>query len=137
MAKIQYTSYSFNSPPDLHENKYDALKKLLKENAKLNINPKSNFIETFKIELILLIAGIICGFIAYLEFAEWISLTFGIPAFVIGFSFIFNIIPSFLSYCGFLSDQSSYYSRLKKDIVKSSTYKDFINIREKRRWNQF
>jgi hypothetical protein len=137
MAKIQYTSYDFNSPPDLKENKYVAIKKLLNENFKLNINPKSSFIETFKAELIALVAGIICGFIAYLEFAEWISLIFGILAFVISFSFIFSIIPSFLSYCGFLSDQSSYYSKLRKDIVKSSTYKDFINIREKRRWSQF
>jgi hypothetical protein len=135
MATIQYTSYRFNPPSPLKEDDFNTLKELLNDNSRLNINPNSSFIETFKVELIIFGIGIICGFIASFDIAEWINLIFGIPAFFIGISFLLSFLPSFFSYLGFVSDKSSYYSKLKKDIIKSNTYIDFINIREKRRWN--
>lgn len=135
MATIQYTSYNFSTPSALTEIDYKTLKELLNDNSKLNINPNSSFIETFKLELIILGIGILCGFIAYFDIAEWTNLIFGILAFFIGFFFVFSFIPSFISYVDFLIDKSSFYSKLKKDIIKSQTYIDFNNIREKRRWN--
>jgi cytochrome c biogenesis protein CcdA len=135
MATIQYTRYSFNKPPDLTESDYKTLKELLNDNSKLNINPTSSFIQTFKVELIMLGIGIISGFIAFIDIAEWINWIFGIPAFIAGWGFIFSFLPSFLTYIDFVFDKSRYYSKLKRDIIKSKTYIDFNNIREKRRWN--
>ena len=135
MATIQYTKYSFNKPPDLTERDYKTLKELLNDNSKLNINPKSSFIETFKVELIVFGIGIICGFIAFLDIAEWINWIFGIPAFLAVGGFIFSILPSIITYIDFVFDKSRYYYKLKRDIIKSKTYIDFSNIREKRRWN--
>ncbi len=135
MATIQYTCYRFNPPSLLKENDFNTLKDLLHYNSRLNINPNSSFIETFKVELIMFGIGIICGFIASFDIAEWINWIFGIPAFLVAGTFVFSFIPSFFSYLGFVSDKSNYYSRLKKDIIKSNTYSDFINIREKSRWN--
>lgn len=135
MATIQYTSYRFKKPSDLEEIDYKTLKELLNDDSKLNINPTSNFIETFKVELIMFGIGIVCGYIASLDITEWINLIFGLPAFIVGSAFLFNFLPSFFSYLGFVSDKSSYYSILKKDIIRSDSYIDFINIREKRRWN--
>ncbi|SDH89619.1 hypothetical protein SAMN04488062_11727 [Flavobacterium omnivorum] len=135
MAKIQYTSYNFNIPSALAEMDYKTLKELLNANPKLNINPTSSFIETFNTELKFLGIGIMCGAVASFDIAEWINWVFGIPAFIIGSTFIFNLLPTFFSYFGYLSEKSSYYSKLKKDIIKSQTYIDFNNLREKRRWN--
>ena len=135
MATIQYTSYNFNIPTALAEMDYKTLKELLNANPKLNINPTSSFIETFNTELKFLGIGIICASVASFDIAEWVNWVFGIPAFIIGCTFIFNLLPSFFSYFGYLSEKSSYYSKLKKDIIKSQTYIDFNNIREKRRWN--
>jgi hypothetical protein len=135
MATIQYTSYNFNIPSALAEIDYKTLKELLNANPKLNINPISSFIETFNIELKFLGIGIICASVASFDIAEWLNWVFGIPAFIIGSTFIFNLIPTFFSYFGYLSEKSGYYSKLKKDIIKSQTYIDFNNIREDRRWN--
>ena len=135
MATIHYTSYNFNIPSALAEMDYKTLKELLNANPKLNINPSSSFIETFNIELKFLGIGIICASVASFDIAEWLNWVFGIPAFIIGSTFIFNLLPTFFSYFGYLSEKSSYYSKLKKDITKSQTYIDFNNIREKRRWN--
>lgn len=135
MATIQYTSYNFNIPSALAEMDYKTLKELLNANPKLNINPTSSFIETFKGELIMLGIGIVCGYIASFDIAEWINWVFGIPAIIVGSGFIFSILPSIITYIDFVFDKSRYYSKLKKDIIKSKTYIDFINIREKRRWN--
>ncbi|TRW98003.1 hypothetical protein [Flavobacterium gawalongense] len=137
MAKIQYTSYIFNKPPDLSEKEYKIMKELFNDNPKLNINPVSSFNKTFKVEIIFLGIGIICGLIASFDIANWLNLVFGIPSFIIGITFVFSFIPSFFSYLGFLSDKSNYYSNLKKDIIKTSTFTDYINLREKRRWSQF
>jgi hypothetical protein len=134
MATIQYTSYNFSIPSALTEMDYKTLKELLNENPKLNINPTSSFTETFKSDLIILGIGVVSGFIAYCEITEWIDLIFGILAFIVCFFMFFSFIPSFMSYIDFVFDKSSYYSKLKKDIIKSQTYIDFINIREKRRW---
>jgi hypothetical protein len=137
MAKFQYTSYTFNKPPDLPEKEYKIMKELFNDNPKLNINPFSSFYKTFKVEIIVFGIGIICGLIASFDFANWLNLVFGIPAFIIAGTFIFSIIPSFFSYLGYLTDKSKFYSNLKRDIIKTNTFTDYINLREKRRWSQF
>lgn len=137
MTKIQYISYDFTKPPELEEVNYKTLKELLNDNRKLNITPTSSFIKAFKAELIILGIGTGCGYIATYDIPNWINWVFGLTAFVVGSTFLFSFAPSFITYIDFFFDKSRYYSKLKKDIIKSNTYIDFINIREKRRWSQF
>ncbi|MFT5251137.1 MAG: hypothetical protein ACI87N_000108 [Flavobacteriales bacterium] len=137
MAKIQYTSYDFNIPSELEESDYKTIKELLNDNGQLKITPYSSFIETFKRELIMLGIGVLCGYIASFDIAEWINWVFGIPAIMAGYIFLFSFAPSFITYIDFMFDKRRYYSKLKKNILKSNSYIDFINIREKKRWSQF
>lgn len=131
MATIQYTTYRFNTPPTLIESDYETLKQLLSENSHHNINPPSSFVETFKGQLIFLGIGALGLLIASLDLAEWLNWVGGIPAFIAFFS-LFSFVPSMFSYLGFLSSKSSYYSRLKNDIIKSNNYKEFIDLRKRR-----
>ncbi len=131
MARIQYTTYRFNQPPLISSGDYETLKEILTEKPEYNLNPPSSFIETFKGELIFLGIGAIGMLIASLDLAEWLNWVGGIPAFF-AFGSLFSFVPSMFSYLGFLSDKSSYYGKLKKDINKSSNYAEFTKLRNKR-----
>jgi hypothetical protein len=136
MATIQYTTYTFNSPQPLVESDYETLKEILSDNAQYNINPPSNFIEAFKGQLIFLGIGAFGFLLASLDLAEWLNWVGGIPAFLAFFS-LFSFVPSLFSYVSFLSDKSSYYSNLQKDITKSKNYVEFENLRKERKWNLY
>lgn len=131
MATIQYTTYRFNKPPLISSDDYETLKEILTERPDYNINPPSSFVETFKGELIFLGIGAIGLLIVSLDLAEWLNWVGGIPAFFAFFS-LFSFVPSMLSYLGFVADKSSYYGKLKGDIIKSNNYTEFINLRNKR-----
>ena len=129
MATIQYKTYQFNYPSTLIESDYLILKEVLTNDPKFNINPKSNFIETFKSELIFLLIGLLGGILASLEIAEWLNWVGGIPA-LFAFGSLFSFVPSLFSYLGYLEDKYNYYKKLKKDIIKASDYEDFIIYRK-------
>lgn len=131
MATIQYTTYRFNRPSLISSDDYETLKEILTERPEYNINPPSSFVETFKGELLFLGIGAVGFLIASLDLAEWLNWVGGIPAFFAFFS-LFSFVPSMLSYLGFISDKSSYYSELKRDIIKSNNYNEFTNLRTKR-----
>lgn len=131
MARIKYKSYSFNRPPHISNDDYDTLKEILTEQPEININAPSNFLETFKAELIILGIGAGGLLIVSLDLAEWLNWVGGIPAFF-AFSSIFSTVPSLLSYLGYISDKSIYYSKLKRDIIKSKNYTEFTKLRNKR-----
>lgn len=131
MATIQYTTYRFNRPPLISSDDYETLKEILTERPDHNINPPSSFVETFKGELIFLGIGAVGFLIASLDLAEWLNWVGGIPAFFAFFS-LFSFVPSMLSYVGFVSDKSSYYGKLKRDIINSKNYTEFTNLRNKR-----
>lgn len=131
MATIQYTTYRFNRPPLISSDDYETLKEILTERPEYNINPPSSFVETFKGELIFLGIGAVGLIIASLDLAEWLNWVGGIPAFF-AFGSLFSFVPSMLSYLGFISDKSSYYGKLKRDIIKSNNYTEFTNLRNKR-----
>lgn len=130
MARIQYTIYRFNIPQTITLNDYETLKEILVQMPKFNINPTSNFMETFKVELIFLGIGGLGLFIASLDIAEWLNWVGGIPAFL-AFGSLFSFVPSMFSYIDFVSDKSNYYKILKKDIIKSNNYNEFLNMRNK------
>jgi hypothetical protein len=131
MARVQYTTYRFNQPGELRREDYETLKEVLNSNPDHNINPPSSFFETFRGELIFLGASLIGLLILSfdVEILNWIG---GITA-LLGIGVLFSFVPSALSYLGFLAQKSSYYSRLRKDILKSSDYSEFQNVRTKRR----
>jgi hypothetical protein len=131
MATIQYTTYRFNRPPLISSDDYETLKEILTERPEYSINPSSSFVETFKGELIFLGIGAVGFLIASLDLAEWLNWVGGIPAFFAFFS-LFSFVPSMLSYVGFVSDKSSYYGKLKRDIINSKNYTEFTNLRNKR-----
>jgi type IV secretory pathway TrbD component len=118
MATIQYISYDFYKPCELAEMDYTTLKELLNDNSKLSITPASSAIARFKRELIVLGIGILCGYVTSFDVADWISLIFGVPAFIVGGVFLFSFAPSFITYIEFVFNKSRYYSKLKKDIIK-------------------
>ena len=131
MATIQYTTYRFNRPPLISSDDYETLKEILTERPEYSINPPSSFVETFKGELIFLGIGAVGFLIASLDLAEWLNWVGGIPALFAFFS-LFSFVPSMLSYVGFVSDKSSYYGKLKRDIINSKNYTEFTNLRNKR-----
>ena len=131
MATIQYTTYRFNRPPLISSDDYETLKEILTERPEYSINPPSSFVETLKGELIFLGIGAVGFLIASLDLAEWLNWVGGIPAFFAFFS-LFSFVPSMLSYVGFVSDKSSYYGKLKRDIINSKNYTEFTNLRNKR-----
>lgn len=136
MATIEYTKYQFNKPPLIANDDYEILKEILTENPDFNINPPSSFFETFKRELSILGIGAIGFLIASLDLVEWLNWVGGIPAFFAFFSLL-SFVPSMSSYLGLLSDKSRYYKRLKKDVLKSSNYEEFLILRNNRRWNLY
>jgi hypothetical protein len=136
VATIQYTTYRFNKPALITKGDYEILKDILTENPDYNINPPSSFVETFKRELIFLGIGALGFLIASIDLAEWLNWVGGIPA-IFAFFSLLSIGPSIFSYIGFLSDKSRYYNRLKKDIVNSHNYAEFLILRNNRRWNLY
>ena len=126
MATFQYTKYQFNRPPLINEKDYEVLKEHLIQNPNYNLNPPSNFFETFKLFIIFFGIGIIGIIIIILDIAEFLNVVGGIAAFVTLFQMVY-FIPSLLSYVGYLMDKSHYYSNLKSNIIESNSYNDFLN----------
>ncbi len=82
MARIEYTTYRFNSPSIISVRDYEILKEILKSTPAHNLNPPSSFFEIFKVELIFLGIGALGCFIVSLDMAEWLNWVGGIPAFI-------------------------------------------------------
>jgi hypothetical protein len=123
MAIIQNTTYIFNRLTLISNDYYETLKEILTLKPEYHINPQSSFIETFKGELKFLGIGAVSFLIVSLDLTAWLNWVGGIAAF---FSF-FSFVPS-LSYLGFISDKSSYYGKLKSDIIKSNNYAELTNL---------
>jgi hypothetical protein len=130
MGRINYTSYKFNQPPNLTRDEYNSIKNQLINNPKIEINPPSFFLNTFKWEIVFILVGILGGYVAYLNIVEWLTIIGLIPFAIIllgGYSIFFSM----LSYLAFMADKSIYYSKLKKDIKNSLDYESFLYQRSK------
>ena len=131
MATIQYTTFSFNRPPLISIDDYGILKGIITEKPEYNITPPSDFVETFKGELIFLSIGSLGLVVALLDLAEWLTWVGAIPA-IFAFGSLFSFFPSMVSYLEFISDKSKYYGNLKRDIKNSNNYAEFTNLRNKK-----
>lgn len=65
---------------------------------------------------------------ASLEIADWLN-GIGSMFAIIAFFSLFSYLPSMFSYLGFVSDKSSYYKKMKIDIIKSTNYEHFKSLR--------
>lgn len=124
--KIQYTKFEFKRPIILSESEYNTLKTLLSQNSKYKLNLKSNFIVAFKFYLYFLGVAAIGILITFLDIAEWLNFIAAIPLFIAFYLFLFSFLPSIVSYFEFLEDKSYYYSKLKKVIINSRDYSDYL-----------
>ena len=125
MATIRYVKYQFNYPELLSEENYNILKYNFKHTPGYAPFPKGGFFKNFKI------SSIICGASAFVQtfwiFQEDFTDTIaGIGLFLIFGCLISGVMFSWLSFLQFMIDRHSYYSKLKKAIIASSNYNDFI-----------
>jgi hypothetical protein len=131
MARISFTNYKFNKPPNLTKDEYNRTRNLLVNNPKISLNPPSFFVSTFKWELIFILIGILGGYVAYLNIIEWLTIIGLIPLVLVilgGHGIFFSMV----SFFGYMADKSIYYSRLKKDIKNSVDYESFLRNRSKK-----
>ncbi len=119
--------FSFNPPFEISELKYLDLKKLISENKIKTINPKVNFIKTFKFELIALGILLIGTALCYIEI-EWVNFIGGITVLIFGWE-ILQFIVSLIPFGEYLYKKYRYYKRLKNDISNTDNYLDFKSIR--------
>ena len=133
MATIRYSAFQFQRPDNLTERDYKILKDLILANSKVNINPRSSFIQTFKPYLKLWgICGIVLAIAGAYEHyfglmprlvEEWVG---AISALIAIFSFL-SFVPSFCSYTEYLKQKADYYSQLYKDVANSLNYSEFLS----------
>jgi hypothetical protein len=131
VRKFEYISFRFIKPQILSYSDYEIIKIRLTFNPHFKLSPTNDFFEDFKVHLIFLGVGVIGGLILFLDIADWLELV-GVILVISAIFSLFSFVPSLLSYLGFVSDQAFYYSSLKKDILKSKDYTEFINLRSGR-----
>jgi hypothetical protein len=131
MATIEYRTFHFKKPETLNQKDFETLKKILSEKPFFNINPMNSFWNNFKGDFFVLGVSLLGLIIAFLEISEWLSI---ICAFIMlmGVFHLFRFIPSLISYIGFIVEKASYYKKLKKDIIVSKNYIEFLNYRSKK-----
>jgi hypothetical protein len=126
---ISFTTFQFNVPEEIPESDYEGLKEVLTKNPDCRINPPypfKVFLNLFKVSFIMMGIGI----------AGFILNTFKIPelivllSYLVGLAGLLYFVGSQISFLKFLYDKSSYYSKLKNDIIRSISYSNFQNLRK-------
>ena len=124
--KIQYTKFDFNQPKVLGESDYNTLKALLSKNPKCKFAPKLNLIVAFNYYLYLFGISAIAVLVLILDLAEWLNIIAAIPLFIAFYTFLFSFIPTMVSFLEYLNDKSKYYSKLRKVVINSSDYSEYL-----------
>lgn len=128
MATIYYTKYSFAEPEDLmSKEEFISMKTLLTNNPDYSLNYPDKFPVEKKNELTIGLFGLFGLYISSLDIPTLVSWLVGIPSFVC-FIYLLSAILSFLTYSDYKSDKKKYFKKLKKNIIKSKDYNDFINL---------
>ena len=144
MPRIEYTTYQFTKPPLPTQQNYILLKNILEQNPDHSLNPKSSFKETFLVEIltcgsmlgIAIAGGVLGGLISLIDSIKWLQLIGYLILLVSGllligtFLRIPSLLLSILAYSAFVGDKWIYYNTLKKDIVKSGSYEEFLKRRK-------
>lgn len=125
------TKYNFNKPPILSLEEYNSYKQILNIEPTYSFSPKSEFwkeFSTIKWLLIVFVSSLLIALITDIEF-------FGIIG-ILCFSFVLLIIvsgegSSMLSYNKYENKKNEYFEKLKKAIINSNNYEEFISLAKK------
>lgn len=127
--RISYTSYNFREPVLISEEEYNRHKYNFSINNTYYPFPtdgvRDEFSTLFKF-LYGAIAAIAIG--ALIKPLEWLA---GIGIFIL-FAMLMGPLHSVSSYSSYLSKRNKYYKSLKKCIVSSKDYSDFITMFKRR-----
>ncbi len=123
--------YGFNKPSILRLEEYNLYKQNLKVEPTYNLSPKSEFwkeFSTIKWLLIIFVLSFTIGVIADIEFL-------GIIGFLC-FAFLLLITvagegSSMLSYNKYENTKNKYFKNLKKAIISSNSYEEFVSLAKK------
>lgn len=127
MARIQYTSYRFNTPLLISRDNYTSIKSSLSHDPKYNPFQFSYFqcyYEEFKVGIMLYLIGsptAILLFESGVGFFEIIAVIYGCFA----FGGLFGSLKSTFSFFGFLNSKQNYYTLLMRNLKSSIDYNDF------------
>ena len=133
---IEYKKFRFKRPLPLIGDDFEILKQVLTETPGYDFIPSSNFFSRFRKEIIFLALSISGTLIASKNFNEVLNWTGAILAVMTFLSLIIRI-PSINSFVGYHIDKTRYYTRLKKDIIRSGTYREFQTLRYQRKWRLY
>ncbi len=137
--KVPFKKFYFRKPNDLDTHGYYKLKMKLRKNESFSIIPNFNYRETFENEIGVLkfifysfLASILLKSLSNLFDIKIFHELHGIPLYLGGLVFVFSclsFIPTIISLWEYKVDEYKYFNQLKKDILLSSSYPDFLIIR--------
>jgi hypothetical protein len=136
LIKFNFIKFKFIEPDVISEEEFEQLKFIILNNRKVKLYPslKYCFIEIkSKLISILIFCFIFYSLIVINDFFKietnnnWFTFVYFIFLVVPSFSFIIGDIFTILYFFDFVSDRKKYFKKLKKIIINSSTYYDFMN----------
>jgi hypothetical protein len=141
--KVPYKKFNFRKPEELDVHDYYGYKRILRNNDRISITPKFNYKEIFENEI-----GIL-KFIFYLFLSSFVLKTvyklfhfnflreLHVIPLVIGGLFFgvswFSFLPTIISFWEYKTDEKKYFNQLKRDILLSKGYPEFLIIRNDRK----
>lgn len=138
--KVPFKKFYFRKPEELDTHDYYGYKRILRNNDSISISPKFNYLEIFENEIGLLkfifytfvtslILKLISKFFDIKLLQELYIIPFVLGGILFGFSCL-SFLPTLLSFWDYKTDENKYFNQLKKDILVSNSYQDFLSIRE-------
>lgn len=141
--KVPYKKFHFRKPEEIDTHDYYGYKRILRNNDRISITPKFNYKEIFENEIGLL------KFIFYIFLSsftlkilskifdinilrELYVIPFVIGGLLFGFSWL-SFLPTLISFWDYKTDEKKYFNQLKKDILLSNSYPEFLSLRDGKR----
>ncbi|WP_439882183.1 hypothetical protein ACSX1A_03260 [Pontibacter sp. MBLB2868] len=145
MATHTITTYYFTPPTLIDETVFNVLKERLKADPNFAFEPKAKFSDEFPIlswifksNMVTIPLGIIIILLEPRAGSFWDDVA-GFCFLPLGLSF-FSLLfghQTLLSFNDFLSDKKKYYKRLRKNIIYSRNYDEFLSHYPSNRFYQF
>lgn len=135
MTTVEIRTYKFIPPPILSERDYNDIKNALNREPELNIEPSARFKDEFKVGyqflkwgVIIIIVATILNFIFYGGKGDTIFIPFMAGPAILIFTALILHGRTLNSFSNFQDVKSLYYTKLKKDIIESNSYLEFIRL---------
>lgn len=125
MAIIQVETFSFNKPPKRTEKEYKVLKIRFIENPNLDLTPDREGVLLHFLKEILLIIALILIFGVLAELTD-IFFFAALAILTLIFGFGINLFFRYYPYYSAISEERAYYRGMKKRIINSSSYEEFV-----------